>query len=63
MDLFDYEDLKFRRANNIFEKGDKVVFLEKYHSAMICEYGDGCEDVGEVRHASTKEIAQGFRDE
>lgn len=55
------ELLEYRRANDIFEEGDRVVFLMSYHSAMICSYGDGCQLHGEVRHATDEEIKAGHR--
>ena len=44
------------------ENGVKVVFVDPCHSSMVCEYGDGCELVGEVRVATAKEITQGYRE-
>ena len=61
--------LEYRRQHNIFEVGDKVVvkskpiFSDDYKIHIIKdEYlDDPC--MGAVRHATDKEIAQGFRDE
>ena len=61
--------LEHRRQHNIFEVGDKVVvkskpiFSDDYKIHIIKdEYlDDPC--MGAVRHATDKEIAQGYRDE
>ena len=61
--------LECRRKHNIFEVGDKVVvkskpiFSDDYKIHIVKdEYlDDPC--MGAVRHATDKEIAQGYRDE
>ena len=61
--------LEYRRKHNIFEAGDKVVvkskpiFSDDYKIHIVKdEYlDDPC--MGAVRHATDKEIVQGYRDE
>ena len=71
--------LEYRRENNIFEVGDKVVFKKEYgisNSSVIDIYkvnenmfqfqtifGLTPVDTALIRHATTKEIEQGYRDE
>ena len=67
------ECLEYRRANNIFEVGDKVVSIDKYSNDMIftvaeltsknvftsMEFGEI--DYSFVRHAKAEEIQAGHR--
>lgn len=67
--------LEHRRANNIFEVGDKVVFKEKHNEVFsYSHYSDGLDlhffesefnyghmDINKVRHATDAEIASGHR--
>ena len=71
--------LEYRQENNIFEVGDKVVFKKEYgisNSSVIDIYkvsenmfqfqtifGSTPVDTALIRHATDKEIAQGYRDE
>ena len=65
--------LEYRRQHNIFEVGDKVVFIHKYSNNILltiaeltCSYAFTSEEFGEVsfdavRHAFNKEIKAGKR--
>ena len=56
--------LEYRRENNIFENGDKIIFSVMGNSVMNF---DDCLRMflsqGLIRHATDLEIAQGYRDE
>ena len=56
--------LEHRRENNIFENGDKIIFSAMCNSVM--NFNDCLRmflSQGLIRHATDKEIAQGYRDE
>lgn len=71
--------LEHRRENNIFEKGDAVTWKAHFKGEWRCGFGfitdideeiecvniDNCVgvDIYEIKHATPKEIAQGYRDE
>lgn len=63
--------LEHRRKNNIFEAGDKYTYLvdwddsiDSIYSFDPIEWGDHLWNIENmIRHATDKEIAQGFRDE
>lgn len=65
------ELLEYRRAKNIFENGDKYAYLvdwddwiDSIYSFDLIEWGDHLWNIENmIRHATDKEIEQGFRDE
>lgn len=70
----EFELLEYRRANNIFESGDKVLISDKnnvYELDYFMNIGNGWASKCGYRfsqqlierHCTDKEIAQGFRDE
>lgn len=52
--------LQYRRQHNIFENGDLVVD-DLAPSAMLMDYGNGCEKYFILRHATPDEIKAGRR--
>ena len=56
--------LEYRRKHNFFELGDAVIFPAISNAVVVW---DGCLTMflsqGLVRHATDKEIEQGFRDD
>lgn len=76
--LKDYkrELLQYRRENNIFDEKDKIVFVDDFMHGeimIVAWVRDGevwmddgakrCTDFSMIRHATPKEITQGYRDE
>lgn len=75
--LKDYrrELLQHRRENNIFEKGDLVIHVDdiEMRNVMIVDDANAPEawivnsdiriNISNLKHATDKEIAQGYRDE
>ena len=57
------ELLEYRRENNIFEVGDLVVF--SLLGNEVIQYADWLKSQNQdwIRHATGKEIEQGYRDE
>ena len=55
--------LEYRRENNIFEVGDLVVF--SLLGNEVIQYADWLKSQNQdwIRHATGKEIEQGYRDE
>lgn len=58
--LFDDELLEYRRANNIFEEGDSVLY-KSIGDGHVHKYSKLTEFRYDLRHATDIEIAQGHR--